>query len=387
MPGTYHFPFANLIEPGCFNKSGEWIKILGGKKALVVSSSDDYGKRLGGLVQEILLKSNINSFLYSGAGQNPTDEMVMEGADEYKFNNCDIIIAIGGGSAIDCAKGIGLVVGNNLHISEFEGLNKSQKPIPHLVVINTTSGTGSEVTSIAVITNSSEKRKMTIIDWRITPSVSINDAELALSMPKSLTAATGADALSHALESIVANNSTPITDALAFEAIQIINEWLPTAFENGNDLKARIEMCHGSFLAGIAFNNSGLGLVHALSHPVTAKYGFTHGVVNALLLPAVIKFNLNSCIQKYCLVAYAMKVAIPWHNDFENAQKVIPAIIRLIKKLKFPNGLEELGVVSRDIAELAGEAVTEIVGGTNPKKANISLISQLYKEAMRLPVL
>lgn len=387
MPGTYFIPLTNLIEPGCINKTGEWTAILGGKKALVVSSMDDHGRKQGSLVQEILFKNNINSYLYSGAGQNPTDEMVMKGADEYKTNNCDIIIAIGGGSAIDCAKAIGLVVGNNRHISEFEGVNKSQKSIPYLIAINTTSGTGSEVTSIAVITNSVDKRKMTIIDWRITPSVSINDAELALSMPKSLTASSGMDALSHALESIVASNSTPITDALAFEAIQIINEWLPVAFENGSDLKARTEMCHGAFLAGIAFNNSGLGLVHALSHPVTSKYGFQHGVVNALLLPAVIKFNLFSSLTKYSRVATAMKAAIPWHSDSENAQKVIPAIIRLIKKLNLPNGLKELGVLIDDIPELSNEAVTEIVGEANPKKANITIINQLYKEAMKLTVL
>ena len=385
MPGSYHIPTTNLIEPGCINKTGEWAAILGGKKAFIVSSLDQYGKKQGEMVQAILLKSNINSILFAGAGPNPSDGMVMEGASEYKSNKCDLIIAIGGGSAIDCAKGIGLVVSHDRHISEFEGINKSQKPIPHFIAINTTSGTGSEVSSIAVITNSTTEKKITIVDWRITPDVSINDAELALSMPKSLTAASGIDAFSHAIEAMVANNSTPITDALSFEAIQIITEWLPLAFDDGKNLQARSEMCHGSFLAGIAFNNSGLGLVHALSHPVTSMYGYTHGVVNAILLPAVIKFNINSSIQKYSRVATAMNAGIPWHSDYENAKKVIPAVIKLIKRLGFPNGLKELGVKEDDIAALSILAEKEIVGLTNPKKANISNITQLYHESLSPP--
>ena len=385
MPGSYHIPTTNLIEPGCINKTGEWTKILGGEKPLIVSSLDEYGRKQGNMVEEILSRDNIKSHLYAGAGPNPTDEMVMQGAKEFKDNNCDIIIAIGGGSAIDCAKGIALAAGSGKNIREFEGINKSQKSIPHLIAINTTSGTGSEVTSIAVITDTVSGGKMTIVDWRITPAVSINDAELALSMPRSLTAASGIDALSHAIEAIVANNSTPITDALSFEAIQIICEWLPVAYEDGKSLKARAEMCHGSFLAGIAFNNSGLGLVHALSHPITAKYGFPHGVVNSVLMPAVIKFNMISSVNKYAKVAIAMKAATPWYSDYENAQKVIPAVVKLIRKLNLPKGLLDLGVVINDIPALAQAADKEIVGLTNPRKANVSILSQLYHEALYLP--
>jgi len=385
VPGTYHIPTTNLIEPGCIKKTGEWTKILGGEKALIVSSPDEYGKKLGKMVEEILSVDGIKSCLYAGAGSNPTDEMVMMGSEEFNNNNCDIIIAIGGGSAIDCAKGIALVARSGKNINEFEGVNKSQNNVPPLIAINTTSGTGSEVSSFTVISDSLTGRKMTIVDWRITPTVSINDAELALSMPKSLTAATGMDAFSHAIEAIVADNSTPITDALSFEAIQLINEWLPVAFEDGQNLKARTEMCHGAFLAGIAFNNSGLGLVHALSHPVTSMYGFPHGVINSLLLPAVIKFNMVSSISKYSRVATAMKVAIPWHTDHENAQKVIPAVIKLIKKLNLPNGLKDLGVKADDIPALSKAANEEIVGRSNPRKANIIMINQIYNDAMFIP--
>lgn len=385
MPGTYHIPTTNLIEPGCIKKTGEWTKILGGENALIVSSPDDYGKKLGKKVEEILFNEGIKSHLYSGAGSNPTDEMVMKGAEEFNSSKCDIIIAIGGGSAIDCAKGIALAARSGKNIIEFEGVNKSQNNVPPLIAINTTSGTGSEVSSFTVISESLSGRKITIVDWRITPAISINDAELALSMPKSLTAATGMDAFSHAIEAIVSNNSTPITDALSFEAIQLINEWLPAAFEDGQNLKARIEMCHGAFLAGIAFNNSGLGLVHALSHPITSMYGFPHGVVNSVLLPAVVRFNMVSSMNKYARVAAAMKAAISWHTDYENAQKVIPAIIRLIKKLNLPGGLKDLGVNENDIPALSKAANDEIVGRTNPRKANIMMINQIYNDAMLLP--
>lgn len=385
MPGSYHIPGINLIEPGCINKTGEWAKILGCSKAFVVSSKDAYGKKQGEMVLGILSRDNINAFLYAGAGPNPTDEMIMQGAFDYKSNNCNLIIAIGGGSAIDCAKGISLVVSNGKHISEFEGINRSDKPTPHLMAINTTSGTGSEVTSVAVITDSVNDRKMTIVDWRITPDVSINDAELALSMPRTLTAASGIDALSHAIEAMVANNSTPITDGLSFEAIQIITEWLPEAFNNGSNIKARAEMCHGAFLAGLAFNNSGLGLVHSLSHPITAMYGFPHGVVNAMLMPAVINYNLASSIAKYARIALAMNACIPWHSDGDNARKVIPALVKLIKKLKLPGGLLELGVKVEDIQQLSISASKEIVGLTNPRKSDVSVLEQLYTDSLYLP--
>ncbi|MDY0083577.1 MAG: iron-containing alcohol dehydrogenase [Ignavibacteriaceae bacterium] len=385
MPGTYHIPSTNLIEPGCIKKTGEWTKILGGTIALIVTSPDEYGKKLGGMIEDILTADGIKSHLYSGAGSNPTDEMVMLGAEEFNNYKCDIIIAIGGGSAIDCAKGIALAARSGKNIIEFEGVNKSQNNVPPLIAVNTTSGTGSEVSSFTVISESASGRKMTIVDWRITPAVSINDAELALSMPQSLTAATGMDAFSHAIEAIVSNNSTPITDALSFEAIQLINEWLRAAYEDGKNLKARVEMCHGAFLAGIAFNNSGLGLVHALSHPVTSMYGFPHGVVNSVLLPAVIKFNMVSSLSKYARVAFAMKVAIPWHSENENAQKVVPAVVQLIKKLGMPAGLKELGVIKDDIPELAKAANEEIVGRTNPRKANVMMINQIYNDAMYLP--
>ncbi|MBU1097945.1 MAG: iron-containing alcohol dehydrogenase [Bacteroidetes bacterium] len=382
MPGSYYIPRVNLIEPGCFKKIGEWTKTLGGSKAFIVASLGEYGEAQGKMVADVLTKDGIPNKIYAGAGPNPTDKMVMDGVKEYKEFSSDILIAIGGGSAMDCAKGIGLVASNGGNIHDFEGMHKSKKNLPHFIAINTTSGTGSEVTSVSIITDTGKDRKMTIVDWRITPDVSVNDAELALSMPASLTAASGLDALSHAFEAMVASDATPITDALSFEAASLIFKWLPVAFNDGQNLEARKEMCHGAFLAGLAFNNSGLGFAHALSHPITAMYGTPHGVATAVVLPAVVKYNMQTSQNKYAQLAHAMKVDVPWHSDSDNAAKVVPALLKFYKQLKIPVGLLDLGVKESDIPALAEAASKELVGRTNPRAGSIPIFTQLYNDSL-----
>ena len=219
MPGTYYMPGVNLIHRGALNDVGTWAQNLGGTRGLIVASMGSYGEDQGKMVADVLTRSGIQSTVYAGAGPNPTDMMVMNGVELYKEQRCDLLVAIGGGSAMDCAKGIGLIVSNGGTIDQYEGEDKVSKPLPPFITVNTTAGTGSEVTSVAVLTDSRTHHKMTIVDWRLTADVSVNDPQLMVTMPPALTAATGMDALSHAIEAYVATNATALTDSLAYEAI------------------------------------------------------------------------------------------------------------------------------------------------------------------------
>lgn len=226
MPGTYYMPGVNLIHRGALNDVGTWAQNLGGTRALIVASLGTYGEEQGKMVADVLTRSGIQSTVYAGAGPNPTEVMVMGGVELYKDHHCDLLVAIGGGSAMDCAKGIGLIVSNGGTIDQYEGEGKVPKQLPPFIAVSTTAGTGSEVTSVAVLTDSKTHHKMTIVDWRLTADVSVNDAQLMVSMPPTLTAATGMDALSHAIEAYVATNATALTDSLAYEAITLVYEWL-----------------------------------------------------------------------------------------------------------------------------------------------------------------
>jgi len=274
MPGTYYMPRVNLIHRGALKDVGIWAHNIGGTKGLVVASMGSYGENQGKMVSDVLAKDGIQSVVYAGAGPNPTDSMVMNGVELYKDQTCDFLVASWRG------KCRGLRQGNRPHREQrrndrtkYEGVGKATQRLAPFITVNTTAGTGSEVTSVAVLTESKTHHKMTIVDWRLTADVSVNDPELMLSMPPSLTAATGMDALSHAIEAYVCTIATALTDSLAYEAITLVYRWLPVAFEHGDDIAAREGMCHAAFLAGLAFNNSGLGYVHALSHPLTGKYG------------------------------------------------------------------------------------------------------------------
>ncbi len=383
MPGTYYMPGVNLIHRGALKDVGTWAARLGGTKGLIVASLGSYGESQARLLVEVLARSGIGSAVFAGAGPNPTDAMVARGAAEYRDRGCDFLLAIGGGSAMDCAKGIGLIVSNGGAVADYAGTDRATKELPPFIAVNTTAGTGSEVTSVAVITDGATHRKMMIIDWRLTADVSVNDPELMLSMPPELTAYTGMDALSHAIEAYLATNATALSDSLAYESIVLAFAWLPAAFSDGGSVPAREGMCNAAFLAGLAFNNSGLGYVHALSHPLTGKYGLPHGLLNALLLPAVMRWNAMLTAPRMARMAVAMGAGHPWRSDRENAEKAIAGVEDLNRRLRLPSGLAALGVKEADLPELARAALEESVAATNPRQAaSAEQLLNLYLEAM-----
>ncbi|MCK5851910.1 iron-containing alcohol dehydrogenase [bacterium] len=379
---SFFMPSVNLMGAGSVAEVGKQAKILGGSKALVVTDKPLMSTGIVEKVTQLLEESKIDSVIYDGVQPNPTVENVDKGIAIYKNEKCDVIIAVGGGSAIDCAKGIGIIISNGGSIKDYEGLDKSEKPMPPFIAINTTAGTASEMTRFTIITDTDRHVKMAIVDWHVTPNVSINDPELMLSMPVFLTAATGMDALTHAIEAYVSINATPLTDSVAMKAIELISQYLRPAVANGSSLEARDKMAYAEFLAGMAFNNAGLGHVHAMAHQLGGFYNLPHGVCNAVLLPHVEKFNLIACPERFVDIAIALGEEVDGLSDMEAADQALEAIQRLSGDVGIPAGLKELGVKEEDMPILAENAMKDACGLTNPRKATEKEIIQIYKNAM-----
>lgn len=382
MNSRYYIPMLNLIGRGSVKEIGREAKVLHGKHAFIVASVGAVGESQAAEIAGLLRGDGLASTSYCEAVPNPTSAVVCRGVEQYHASGCDLIVAVGGGSAIDTAKGIGLVASNGGHIRDYNGTNKSENAMPPFIAISTTAGSGSEVTQFAVITDEEDHAKFTIVDWHMTPNVSVNDPEMMVSMPPSLTAATGMDALTHAIEAYVSTHATPVTDAKAYKAVQLAGENLAEAVRDGTNLAVRENMCYASFLAGTAFNNAGLGLTHGMSHPLGGKYNLPHGLCNALLLPYVVRFNLDQASDKFSDLAVALGAGKGWHSGRENGESLVRALLSLSREVGLPTGLAEIGVKAQDLPALAEEAMTEAIGHTNPRRYSVQQVLELYKEAL-----
>ncbi len=381
MSTTYYFlPTRNLFGEDSVKEAGQLMKSLGGKKILIVTDSF-LAKTMAASIQEILNASALESVVFGGVEPNPKDVNVEAGLKVFEENQCDAIISLGGGSSHDCAKAIGLVASNGGKISDYEGVDKSTKPMCPMVAINTTAGTASEITRFCIITDTSRHVKMAIVDWRVTPQIAINDPKLMVGMPPSLTAATGMDALTHAIEAYVSTNANPLTDASALMAITMITQYLPKAVANGVYMKARDKMAYGQYLAGIAFNNASLGYVHAMAHQLGGYYNLPHGVCNAILLPYVEEFNLIGNANRFRDIAKAMGESIEGLSTMEAARKAIAAIHQLSEQVGIPQNLRGLGVKEEDFEIMAENAMKDVCQLTNPRKATKQQIIDIYKAA------
>ena len=371
---TYYFlPTRNVFGEGAVQEAGDLVKSLGAKKCLIVT--DRYLGQIGmaDRVQGILEKAGIEACIFAGAEPNPTDKNVEAGARFYQENECNSIISLGGGSSHDCAKGIGLVAANGGRIADFEGVDKSSKPMIPLMAINTTAGTASEITRFCIITDTSRKVKMAIVDWRVTPQIAINDPELMKGMPPSLTASTGMDALTHAIEAYVSTDANPLTDAAAIMAIKMIAHYLPKAVANGNYMKARDKMAYAQYLAGIAFNNASLGYVHAMAHQLGGFYNLPHGVCNAILLPFVIQYNSKVCMERYAQIARYL--GLPGYTDKQLTDSLVASIKELNKKLDIKQTYAENGVTKEHLEQkidfIAEQAVGDPCTASNPRPIDV----------------
>ena len=381
---TYGFfiPTVSLMGVGSAKETGDQAKALGATKLLIVTDAGLAAMGVADTIKGYVEAAGLNAVVFDGAEPNPTDKNVADGVDAYKANNCDGIITLGGGSSHDCGKGIGLVMGNGGNIRDFEGVNKSTKPMPPFLAINTTAGTASEMTRFCIITNTDTHVKMAIVDWRCTPNIAINDPVLMVGKPAPLTAATGMDALTHAVEAYVSTIATPITDACAIKAIELIAEYLRQAVANGENLEARDKMAYAEYLAGMAFNNASLGYVHAMAHQLGGFYNLPHGVCNAILLPVVCEFNAIANVKRFADIAVAMGENIDGLSDVEAAEVAIAAIRRLSSDVGIPAGLTEIGVKEEDLKIMAENAQKDACMLTNPRKAKLEQVIDIYKAAM-----
>lgn len=378
---TFYIPTVNMMGAGCLEKAIDSIVPYGFRRALIVTDAVLNKLGVAKAVTDLLTANKIAATIFDGAQPNPTVGNVEAGLAALKADKCDFVISLGGGSPHDCAKGIALCATNGGSIRDYEGVDKSAKPQLPLVAINTTAGTASEMTRFCIITDETRHVKMAIVDRHVTAILSVNDPMLMLAKPAGLTAATGMDALTHAVEAYVSVAATPITDACAIKAIELIAAHLRRAVAEGQDLEAREQMAYAQFLAGMAFNNASLGYVHAMAHQLGGFYDLPHGVCNAVLLPHVQEFNASMAAGRLRDVAKAMGVDTKTLSAAEGAQACLKAIRSLAADIGIPAGLKELGLKDGDISLLATNALKDACGFTNPRPATLADIEGIFRAA------
>lgn len=384
----YFIPSVTQIGIGAAGEIPFSIQMLGGSKPLIVTDRGITGAGITKQVTDLLDGAGMSYAVFDETIPNPTDTNVDDGVALYRKSECDSLITLGGGSSHDCGKGIGLVIANGGKIHDYEGVDKSTNAMPPYVAVNTTAGTASEMTRFCIITDTSRKVKMAIVDWRVTPGVAIDDPMLMMGMPPALTAATGMDALTHAVEAYVSTIATPMTDSAAEKAIELIAKHLRPAVANGQDIEAREGMCYAQYLAGMAFNNASLGHVHAMAHQLGGFYDLPHGECNAILLPHVCRFNLIAKMERFVKIAQLMGENIEGLSPRSAAEKAIDAIRKLSSDIGIPEGLVALGkrygkeVREKDIDTMTQNAQKDACGVTNPRCPSDADVALIYKAAL-----
>jgi alcohol dehydrogenase len=375
-------PAVSLLGPGALKEAGEEIKSLGYKKGLIVTDKVLNAIGIVSNVTDMLVREEVDYAVYDSVQPNPTMKNVHDGLEVLEENNCDFIISLGGGSPQDTAKGIGILSANGGHISEYEGTNQSKRRSLPIIAINTTAGTASEVTINYVITNEETHIKMVMVDKNCLATVAVSDPELMTGKPADLTAATGMDALTHAIEAYLSTGAFRLSDTLALESIRLIGESLKSAVDDGLNIEARSKMAWASFIAGMAFNNCGLGYVHSMAHQLGGKYDLPHGVCNAILLPHVERFNAPSCGSRLKNVAEALNVDTKGMTNDEANESAIKAIEDLNCSVGIPSGLRELGVLEADLAEMSENALKDVCRGSNPREVTFEDTMTIFRNAL-----
>ena len=351
-------------------------------KVLIVTDKGLVQAGIAEKVIAVLVDAEIPHALYDGALPNPPAASVHAGQRLYAKEKCDAILALGGGSPMDVAKMIGVVATNGGRINNYLGSGKVKNDIPPLVCIPTTYGTGSEVTQFAVLTNPKTQNKDPVISAKIAPQVGILDPELSVSLPASVGAPTGMDALTHAVESYTNLLATPITEGIALQAIQLIGNNLRLAIANDHELAATENMLIASMLAGMAFAQTRLGNVHAMSHPIGAQFGVHHGLANAILLPYIMEFNLSARLGKFATIAEALGANTNGLDEREAAQLAVDTVWDLNQDLAIPQKLGEVGVKKSGIRALAKATMQSGNITVNPRKTSQSDIETIFKKAI-----
>lgn len=374
----------SYFGPGARKELPEVLSRMGVKKALVTSDKGLIKVGTTKMVTDVLDEMGFPYDIYSEIKPNPTVTNVKQGVDAFKASGADCIIAIGGGSSMDTAKGIGIVA-NNPEFSDIVSLEgcapTKNKSVP-IIALPTTAGTGAEVTINYVIIDEERQAKMVCVDPNDIPAVAIVDPELMYSLPKGLTAATGMDALTHAIEGYITKGAWIMSDMYELQAIKMIAENLPIAVDEPTNPVGREGMALAQYIAAQAFSNVGLGLVHGMAHPMGSLHDIPHGVANALLLPTIMEFNMPTRIEKYGVIAQHMGVDTNGMTPEEAAQAAVDAVRALSIRVGIPQHLSEIGITEADIPALAAQAITDVCTPGNPRDVTEAEIIELYKKVL-----
>jgi 1,3-propanediol dehydrogenase len=355
---------------------------LGALRPLLVT---DPGLIEAGWVAEMeshLRAQCLDACVWNGLTPNPKDHEIAAGYEFYRSRGCDVLIAVGGGSVIDAAKGVAILAANPGDILDFEGVDKVTMPIPPLVVVPSTSGTGADVSQFCIITDTVRATKITILGRALVPNTTIIDPRLLTTMPDWLNAATGLDALTHGVEAFVSLGHNQLTDHHALRAIVMVADNLIRTMEKPKDLPARVSMAQASLEAGLAFSNSILGAAHAMSHQVGGLLDLPHGVINGVLLPHVIRFNAEKDPAPFATIATCLGVADRKMPACEAAMVLADRLQQLATEVGVPKGLADLGVRDQDVPLLASTALHDACMSTNPRPADEAQIEALFRAAM-----
>ncbi|NWF56569.1 MAG: iron-containing alcohol dehydrogenase [Syntrophaceae bacterium] len=384
MPKTYtlSLPSSILFGAGAVEIIPEKAKEFGKNKVLIITDKGVIGAGLLERVLTPLERAGVRAHIFDQIEPNPRDHTVLEAFEFAKKKECDLIIGLGGGSPIDSAKAVGILMTNPGPLQDYLRGTAVKNPLPPLIAIPTTSGTGSEVTQFSVVTDTERSFKAGIGSPFLIPRVGIVDPSLMESMPPPLAAATGMDALTHAIESFVSTNSQPFSDALGLHAIRLIGEYLRPSVANGANQEARSQMAMASTLAGVAFSNAGVGLVHAMAHPLGGRYDVPHGVANAILLPLVMNFNLIARLEKFGQVAQALGEKVEGLSAVDAGKKAVEAVRQLSADVGIPGRLSEAGVKAEGIGQLAADTMNmKRALGFNPRVVKVEEVERLFREA------
>lgn len=370
-----------VFGAGSLTLAGRYARNLGANKVFLVS---DAGVAKAGWTQAVIRSLEAESLdyaLYTEVSANPRAEEVMLGAESYARSGCDVIVVVGGGSPMDCAKAIGVVHTNGRHVLEFEGVDRVGVPGPPLICIPTTAGTSSDVSQFAIISNRYEKRKVAILSKSVIPDVALIDPEPTTTMDAYLTACTGMDAMVHALEALVSNAGSDLTDLHAREAIRRLYTYLPEVLAHPRDIAIRQQVVFGSLSAGLAFSNASLGAVHAMAHSVGGMFDSPHGECNSLLVDHVMRFNWPQAGHRYRELADIFGLSLEGLSASDACDAIADAVARFKKRVGITRTLKNYGIQDKDIPHLARMAVNDPCMATNPVPPTISDIEAIYAQA------